>query len=204
MVTRPSAKPKRIGKSLHDTGDPLFSLNSTQDLAAELRRQKSGSVVLEALPQFLRATVKTPVYFAGLAGLAIALWRFPLRLVIPGMLFLRASCAFVATGLAGLSVIVRYLMVPSVMLCLFAAVTLGGFTMVGAGTRLRRAWAVARGRVTVLGLGYTAFNPPEPRSGSTASSSFAATPAAACARCWTQPAVADGLAAAPCRCRPTS
>ena len=66
------------------TGDPLFSLNSTQDLAEELRRQKSGSVVLEALPQFLRATVKTPVYFAGLAGVVIALWKFPLRFVIPG------------------------------------------------------------------------------------------------------------------------
>ena len=45
-------------------------------------------MVLDALPQFLRATVKTPVYFAGLAGFAIALWRFPLRLVIPAVLFL--------------------------------------------------------------------------------------------------------------------
>ncbi|KKK92787.1 hypothetical protein LCGC14_2699450, partial [marine sediment metagenome] len=41
------------------TGDPLFSLNSTQDLAAELSRSKSGSVVLTVLPDFLRETVKT-------------------------------------------------------------------------------------------------------------------------------------------------
>jgi hypothetical protein len=142
------------------TGDPLFSLNSTQDLAEELRRQKSGSVVLEALPQFLRATVKTPVYYAGLVGLVIALWKFPLRFVIPGVLFLVGSGAFVASGIAGLSVIVRYLMVPSVMLCLFAAVALGGFTMLQRGSRLRRAWAIAAGVGLVVGLAYTSINPP--------------------------------------------
>jgi hypothetical protein len=142
------------------TGDPLFSLNSTQDLAAELRRQKSGSGVVEALPQFLRATVKTPVYFAGLAGILIALWKFPLRFVIPGILFLVGSGAFVASGIAGLSVIVRYLMVPSVMLCLFAGVTLGGFTMLPRGTRLRRAWAIGAALAVVLGVGYTSINPP--------------------------------------------
>jgi hypothetical protein len=142
------------------TGDPLFSLNSTQDLAAELRRQKSGSVVLDVLPDFLRATVKTPVYFLGLAGFVIALWKFPLRFVIPAVLFLTGAGAFVATGVAGLSVIIRYLMVPSVMLCLFAGVTLGGFTMVARGSRLRTAWAAGAAAATLFGVGYTAFNPP--------------------------------------------
>jgi hypothetical protein len=142
------------------TGDPLFSLNSTQDLAAELRRQKSGSVVLDTLPAFLRATVKTPIYFAGIAGFLIALWRFPLRLVIPAVLFGAGVFAFVATGLAGLSVIVRYLMVPSVMMCLFAAIALGGFTMVARGTRLRRAWAGASVLAVALGLLYTSAYPP--------------------------------------------
>jgi hypothetical protein len=142
------------------TGDPLFSLNSTQDLAAELRRQKSGSVVLDVLPEFLRETVKTPVYFAGLAGLAIGVWRFPLRFVIPGVLFLAGVFTFVATGLAGLSVIIRYLMVPSVMMCLFAAIAFGGFTMVRRGSRLRRAWAIGALAAAALGIVYTSFNPP--------------------------------------------
>jgi hypothetical protein len=142
------------------TGDPLFSLNSTQDLAAELRRQKSGSVVLEVLPDFLRATVKTPVYLAGLAGFAVALWMFPLRVVLPAVLFLAGVFTFVASGLLGLSVIVRYLMVPSVMLCLFAAVALGGFTMIRRGSRLRKAWAVASAVATIAGVTYTSFNPP--------------------------------------------
>jgi hypothetical protein len=142
------------------TGDPAFSLHSTQDLAAELRRQKSGSVVLDVLPQFLRATVKTPVYFAGIAGFLIALWKFPLRFAIPAVLFLVGVFTFVATGVAGLSVIVRYLMVPSVMLCLFAAFALGGFTMVAPGSRLRKVWAGMAATAVVLGLAYTTLNPP--------------------------------------------
>jgi hypothetical protein len=148
------------GMDLIVTGDPFFSLHSTKDLAEELRRQKSGTGVLSALPQFLRETVKTPVYFAGLVGFAIGLWKFPVRFVIPAILFLGGSLAFVMSGLAGLSVIVRYLMVPSVMMCLFAAITLGGFTMVRRGSRLRRAWAFAAAGVTLLGLGYTALHPP--------------------------------------------
>jgi hypothetical protein len=142
------------------TGDPTFSLTSTKDLAAELERTKSGSVLLSTLPDFLRSTVKTPVYFAGIAGFLIALWRFPLRFVLPAVLFLAGVVTFVATGLAGLSVITRYLMVPSVMLCLFAAVAIGGFTMVPPGSRLRRVWALGAGCVVLLGLVYTAFHPP--------------------------------------------
>jgi hypothetical protein len=144
------------------TGDPLFSLSSTRDLAAELERTKSGGDVLSALPDYLRTTVKTPVYFAGLLGLAAAVWRFPVRTAIPLVLFLVGSLTFVATGVAGLSVIVRYLHVPSVMLSVFAAVALGGWTMLERGSRPRRLWAVGAAVVTVAGLAYTAFHPPSP------------------------------------------
>jgi hypothetical protein len=142
------------------TGDPAFSLHSTQDLAAELRRQKSGSAVLNVLPQFLHETAKTPVYYAGILGFGIALWKFPLRLAIPAVLFLSGVFTFVATSAAGLSVIVRYLMVPSVMMCLFAAVTLGGFTMIPPGSRLRKAWMATAAVAVAFGLAFTALHPP--------------------------------------------
>jgi hypothetical protein len=142
------------------TGDPLFSLTSTKDLAAELQRTRSGGDVLSALPAYLRGTVKTPVYFAGLLGLAIAIWKFPLRAIVPLVLLLAGAFTFVATGLAGLSVIVRYLLVPSVMMTLFAAVTLGGWTMTPRGSRLRRGWAIGAAVITVVGLAYTAVQPP--------------------------------------------
>src|SRR4051812_38473466 len=144
------------------TGDPMFSLTSTQDLAAELERQKSGGDVIAALPSYLRGTVKTPVFFAGLIGMALSVWRFPLRTVIPVLLFLAGTFTFVATGVAGLSVIVRYLLVPSVMLSLFAAFTVGGWTMLPRRSRARRIWAGAAAVATVVGLAYTALNPPNP------------------------------------------
>jgi hypothetical protein len=144
------------------TGDPLFSLTSTQDLAAELERQKSGGDVLAALPSYLRMTVKTPVFFAGVIGIALAVWRFPLRTVLPLILFLAGAFTFVATGLAGLSVIVRYLLVPSVMMSLFAAFTVGGWTMLAPGSRWRRIWAGLALAGTVAGIFYTTLNPPNP------------------------------------------
>lgn len=144
------------------TGDPMFSLTSTQDLAAELERQKSGSDVVAVLPSYLRATVKTPVFFAGVLGIAIAVWRFPLRAVLPLILFGAGALTFVATGLAGLSVIVRYLLVPSVMLSLFAAFTVGGWTMLPRGSRSRRIWAGLALAGVLGGLFYTSFNPPSP------------------------------------------
>ena len=144
------------------TGDPLFSLSSTRDLAAELERTKSGADVLSALPDYLRTTVKTPVYFAGLLGLVAAVWRFPVRTAIPLVLFLAGSLTFLATGIAGLSVIVRYLLVPSVMLSIFAAVALGGWTMLAPGSRSRRLWSAGAAVIAVAGLAYTAFHPPSP------------------------------------------
>jgi hypothetical protein len=142
------------------TGNPLFSLTSTKDLAAELQRSKSGSGVFSALPEDLRITVKTPVFFAGLVGIAIAIWRYPLRSVIPFALFCAGTFTFLATGLVGLSVIIRYLLVPGVMMSLFAALAVGGFTMVPHGTRRRKAWMAGAGVAVVLGLVWTALHPP--------------------------------------------
>ena len=144
------------------TGNPLFSLTSTQDLANELQRTRSGTDVISALPGLLRGIVKTPVFFAGLGGLAIAVWRFPTRSVIPLILFGTGVFTFLATGLAGLSVIPRYLLVPSVMLSLFAAVLLGGFTMLPHGRRTRTIWAWTSLAVALLGLSYSVINPPLP------------------------------------------
>ena len=142
------------------TGNPLFSLTSTKDLAAALSRQKSGSGALSALPDDLRITAKTPVYFAGLIGMALALWRYPVRSFIPLVLFCAGVFTFLATGLAGLSVIVRYLLVPVLMMSLFAAVTVGGFTMLPPGSGGRRAWTLASGLVIALAIVWTAFHAP--------------------------------------------
>jgi len=63
---------------------------------------------------------------------------------------------FVLVGLAGLSVIDRYLLVPSLMIMVFAALALGGWSMLRSDLRARTVWAVAAGVVVAYGVFFTA------------------------------------------------
>jgi hypothetical protein len=101
------------------TGDPLFSLHSTSDLADELNRNRSFSEVPGDFVSFLADTARLPVALAALAG---AVWSWRRRdaraVYVPLALFLAGSFTFFATSAAGLSVLPRYLTVPAVALCL--------------------------------------------------------------------------------------
>lgn len=141
------------------TGDPLFSLHSTSDLAGELGRQRSLSDVPVALPEFFNRLVKLPVLAAGVAGIALGLWYVPTRIVMPGVLLLTGVGTFAAVGLAGLSVIDRYLIVAAVALCVFAALAIGGFTMLPRG-RSRRVWSAGSSLAVAFGLLFTVTHPP--------------------------------------------
>jgi hypothetical protein len=95
------------------------------------------------------------VLLGAVAGLAFAVAAAPRRAVMPLVLVLSGIGTFVLIGLAGLSVIERYLVVSALALLVFAAVGLGGFTMLRPG-RLRTAWAIVSAVLVVLGVGYTA------------------------------------------------
>lgn len=138
------------------TGDPLFSHTHTSGLAEELGRAKGLSAVPSSTVDFLVRLDKAPVVVAGVAGLLIALYLAPRRSGVPLALLLAGLGTFAAVGLGGLSVIQRYLLVPSLMVMVFAAVALGGWTMLREGTRLRRVWAVASVVAILGGAGYTA------------------------------------------------
>jgi hypothetical protein len=137
------------------TGDPLFSLTHTTGLAEELGRTRGLSEIPAATVQFLKNLDKVPVFYAGVLGLVLALVLVPRRVRWPLATFVIGMGTFVLVGLAGLSVIDRYLLVPSLMVMVFAAVTLGGWSMLRAG-RLRTAWAVAAALVLVYGVVFTA------------------------------------------------
>jgi len=137
------------------TGDPLFSLTHTTGLAEELGRTRGLSEIPAATVDFLKNLDKVPVFYAGLLGLVLALVLVPRRVGWPLGMFVIGMATFVLVGLAGLSVIDRYLLVPSLMVMIFAAVTLGGFTMLKAG-KLRTAWAVGAVAVVVYGAVFTA------------------------------------------------
>jgi len=137
------------------TGDPMFSLTHTNSLADELGRQKGLAQVPGATVHFLVNLDKLPVLAAAIAGLAIAIVLVPTRLGLPLILLVLGIGTFFLVGLAGLSVIDRYLLVPSLMVMVFAAVALGGWSMLRSGVRLRPAWGAAAGALVIFGVVYT-------------------------------------------------
>ena len=129
------------------TGDPLFSLHATSDLADELGRERGVGRVPGAFVTFLADTARPPVALAGLAGGVLA-WRMragrSLHVVV-GLLG-AGALTFLITGLAGLSILPRYLTVPAIGLCLLAGYGLLGFTTLQRGSPARRTVDARGGR----------------------------------------------------------
>jgi hypothetical protein len=140
------------GVDLAVTGDPLRSLTGTSELAEDLGRERGIAKVPGAFVTFVFDALRPPVAIAAVAGL-VAAWRMLgwRRLVVPLALLLSGVVTFVGTGVAGLSILPRYLTVPTVALCLFAGYAVAGFTTLPAG-RLRRLWTYGAAVVLAGGL----------------------------------------------------
>ena len=140
------------------TGHPLFSLQHTNGLAEELGRTKGVLQVPHATRAFLISLDKAPVVLGAIAGGALALFITPKRTVMVFALLIIGIATFFAVGIAGLSIIDRYLLVPSLMLMILAAVAIGGWTMLREGVRWRRAWAVGAAALVIYGIVFTALH----------------------------------------------
>jgi len=141
---------------LVSTGDPLHSLNATSELADELGREQGLAPVPGAFVSFVGATVRPPVFLLAVAGAVLAVRRLGVAaLRVPLALALAGIVTFVGTGALGLSILPRYLTVPSIAFCLFAGYALAGFTTLAAGSAARRRWARAAGGVVALGAAAT-------------------------------------------------
>jgi hypothetical protein len=137
------------------TGDPKFSLTHTSGLAEELGRTSGGlSAVPSTTVKFLKNLDKVPVFYAGILGVVIAVLLTPRRARMPLALLIIGLGTFVLVGLAGLSVIDRYLLVPSLLVMVFAGVALGGWTMLRSG-RARTVWAVGSVALIIYGVAFT-------------------------------------------------
>jgi hypothetical protein len=122
------------------TGDPLFSLHATKDLAADLGRERGLRHVPSSFVTFLADLARPPVALAGVVGLVLAVRRAgPRRMAIPLALILAGCATFVAIGAAGLALIPRYLTVPAVALCVLAGYAVLGFTTLEDGI-VRERW----------------------------------------------------------------
>ena len=138
------------------TGDPLYSLTYTSGFAEELGRAKGAEGVPAAIWAFQVKLDKFPVLIGGIAGLGVAAVLVPRRIVMPLVLLVVGIGTFALVGAGGFSVIDRYLLVTSMMVMIFCAVALGGWTMLREGTVLRRAWAVGAALLVLYGTVFTA------------------------------------------------
>ena len=132
------------------TGDPLFSLTNTQALSDSLERERGLGAVPSSFVTFLADLARPPVALAGVIGLGLALRRFgPRRLAIPLALLGAGVLTFVAIGIAGLSLIPRYLTVPAVALCVLAGYAVMGFVTLEPGPERTRWRGAAVGALAV-------------------------------------------------------
>ena len=140
------------------TGDPLWSLEGTSALAAELERPTGLLALPGVVPYRLGEILRAPELVAAVLGFAAALVWLRRRTVLPAALALLNAIAFAAFAVAGLPLLGRYLFLAAGMLGLFAAVAALGFTALPGTVAqpVRRTWTV--GGLAVL-AGLLAFLP---------------------------------------------
>jgi Ni,Fe-hydrogenase I cytochrome b subunit len=140
------------------TGDPLYSLTYTSAFAEELGRAKGAEGIPAAIWAFLVKLDKTPVVLGGIAGMVAAAVLVPRRTIVPSVLLAVGIGTFALVALAGFSVIDRYLLVTSMIVIVFCALALAGWTMLAEETRARRAWAGAAAVLVLAGMVWTAVH----------------------------------------------
>jgi hypothetical protein len=138
------------------TGDPLFSLTNTQALSDSLDRERGLANVPATFVTFLADLARPPVALAGVIGLGLALRRFgPRRMALPLALLGAGALTFLAIGVAGLSLLPRYLTVPAVALCVLAGYAVMGFATLAPGPERVR-WQRAALGALVVGIAFLA------------------------------------------------
>jgi hypothetical protein len=128
-----------LGWALADwvvTGEPLYSLTSTREVAGQFQRQRSVGEALLLIPDYVGASEKVVNVVAGGLGGLLALALLGRRAALPLALAGVGTAVFLAIAAVGLSVIPRYLAIPSLVLNLCVAAALAGWA-VAPGRRLR-------------------------------------------------------------------
>lgn len=135
------------------TGNPLWSLEGTSALAAELERPTGLLALPGVVPYRLGEILRLPELVAAVLGFAGALAWLRRRTALPAALAVLNGMAFAAFAVAGLPLLGRYLFLAAAMLALFAAVAALGFTALPERVPqpVRRAWT-AGGLAVLAGL----------------------------------------------------
>ncbi len=140
-----------IGVDAVVTGNPLYSLHSTSELASELGRTQGLSGVLASTWNYAVRIDKLPVVLGSIIGALIGVWLVPRRMLVPLAVLASLLFVFIAEGAAGASVVDRYMVGSSVVMLVFCALAIGGWSMLERGTVLRRVWMVGAALLIAYG-----------------------------------------------------
>jgi hypothetical protein len=110
-------------------GEPLYSLTETRDVAGQFGRNRGLVEAVKLIPDHLSGNDKPVTVGVGGLGLLLALLLLRRRAWLPVALGGLGVLTFLLIAAAGLSVIPRYLTIPSLLLSLCVAVALGGWTV---------------------------------------------------------------------------
>jgi hypothetical protein len=119
------------------TSQPFYSLTKTREVAGEVARNRGLSGAITSIPDFIGGSEKVVNDVAGGLGALLALWLLRRRALVPLAMVVIGTVTFFMISAAGLSVIPRYMLIPSIWLTLSVGVALGGWTLV-MDRRLRR------------------------------------------------------------------
>jgi hypothetical protein len=138
------------------TGDPLWSLHGTSDLAADLGRPRGLDDVPSIMPRRLGEIMRLPELLAATIGFGLALAWFRRHAAVPAAILVLNGVAFLVLAVGGLSLLGRYLFLAGAMLSLFAAVAALGWTALDRDDPRRRPWLL--GGAAIL-LAFAVFAP---------------------------------------------
>jgi hypothetical protein len=133
------------------TGEPLYSLTSTREVSGEFGRNRGLGDAIGKIPQFAGGNDRVLTVGVGGLGLMLAVYILRRRAALPLALGGLGVATFLIIAASGLSVIPRYMTIPSLLLSLCVAVALGGWTLVGDRTPRRVAIGIAVLSVLVIG-----------------------------------------------------
>src|SRR5215212_6987609 len=133
------------------TGEPLYSLTSTREISGEFGRNRGLIDAIGNIPEFAGGNDRVIGVGVGGLGLLLAVYILRRRAALPLALGGLGVLTFLIIAAAGLSVIPRYMQIPSLLLSLCVAVALGGWTLVKERNPRRIAIGVAVVSVLVVG-----------------------------------------------------
>ena len=125
------------------TGEPLYSFTSTREVSGEFGRNRGVGDAIRSIPNFLGGNDRIVTVGIGGLGLLVAVYILRRRALLPLALGGLGLLTFLIIAAGGLSVIPRYLTIPSLLLSLCVAVALGGWRLIHEPTARKVAIGIA-------------------------------------------------------------